>query len=305
MFERYTVQARRVVFFARYEAASLASQYITPEHLLLGLVREARQMLEAHMSSLESLDEMRRDIETRSAPIKAALKVSMSVDLPLDRAAQSVLNWAAEQADALKDASIRPEHLLLALLRNENNPAAVLLGAHGVHYESVRKQIAEGNAPAKAVAVRAPSLAAPISRLRTLLASASRELPDILEFTAATEPRPGGWNRKQILGHLIDSASNNHQRFVRALIQDELDWPNYEQVAWVKVQDYEDADWWGLVQFWTMYNSHLVRILQDIPEEKIDTPIRIGDGAPMTLRDLIHGYIDHVDHHLQQIRSET
>ena len=220
MFERYTVQARRVVFFARYEAASLASQYITPEHLLLGLVREARQMLEAHMSSLESLDEMRRDIETRSAPIKAALKVSMSVDLPLDRAAQSVLNWAAEQADALKDASIRPEHLLLALLRNENNPAAVLLGAHGVHYESVRKQIAEGNAPAKAVAVRAPSLAAPISRLRTLLASASRELPDILEFAAATEPRPGGWNRKQILGHLIDSAANNHQRFVRALIQD-------------------------------------------------------------------------------------
>jgi hypothetical protein len=76
---------------------------------------------------------------------------------------------------------------------------------------------------------------------------------DFVRFSDADTVQPvisGGWSRKQILGHLIDSASNNHQRFVRALLQDELRWPNYEQEGCVRVQRYQDMAWRDLAAFW-------------------------------------------------------
>ena len=147
----------------------------------------------------------------------------------------------------------------------------------------------------------APSLAPAVSRLRKLLPNASRSLDLIDPKPASTPLHEGGWSPKQVLGHLIDSASNNHQRFVRALTQPELTWPNYEQEAWVACQAYATTGWGALVHFWTEYNMHLLRVMTQIPEEKAGTICRIGDNAPITLGDLVSSYIDHVEHHLNQI----
>lgn len=158
----------------------------------------------------------------------------------------------------------------------------------------IEEQIEEAAPPA-------PSLVPAVSRLRELLPSASRSLALIDPKHAATPLHEGGWSPKQVLGHLIDSASNNHQRFVRALIQPELTWPNYEQEPWVACQAYGSTGWGTLVRFWTEYNMHLLRVMTQIPEEKAGTICRIGDNAPMTLDELVRSYIDHLEHHLNQI----
>jgi DinB superfamily len=147
----------------------------------------------------------------------------------------------------------------------------------------------------------APSLAPAISRLRKLMGGVPHSLAPIDPRRAAAPLHEGGWNPKQVLGHLIDSASNNHQRFVRALMQPELTWPNYDGDAWVDSQAYASAAWGALVQFWADYNTHLLRVIAQIPEEKVGTICRIGDDPPLTLGELIASYVDHLEHHLKQV----
>ena len=140
-----------------------------------------------------------------------------------------------------------------------------------------------------------------VAQLRELIKKASLSLSKISAGRAAEPLKDGGWSRKQVLGHIIDSASNNHQRFVRASIQPELVWPNYEQESWVKANGYDAAPWDELVQFWTLYNLHLLRVISRIPEEKTSTVCRLGNESPMTLAELIASYIKHLEHHLNQI----
>ncbi len=111
----------------------------------------------------------------------------------------------------------------------------------------------------------------------------------------------GKWSRKEILGHLIDSAGNNHQRFVRAQLDDNLDFPEYAQSEWVETQDYADESWTLLVDLWCAYNLHLAHIIDSIPPEKLDVVCRIGGGDPVRLEDLIAEYVKHLEHHLKQI----
>jgi hypothetical protein len=116
-----------------------------------------------------------------------------------------------------------------------------------------------------------------------------------------TSLRAGGWSRKQILGHLIDSASNNHQRFVRAGLQDSLDFPGYDQEGCVRFGAPEEADWPLLVSLWASYNRYLAHVISRIPESKRDTACRIGAGEPVTLSFLVSDYLRHLMHHLRQI----
>lgn len=142
-------------------------------------------------------------------------------------------------------------------------------------------------------------------RLNDLIVRSEHDFAGISETEASVPAIEGGWSRKQILGHLIDSASNNHQRFVRAQLQDELRWPGYDQTGCVRVQRYQDARWKDLLGFWAAYNRFLVHVMAAVPEEKRNTPCWIGDNPRMTLEELAADYLKHLEHHLDQIQART
>ena len=141
------------------------------------------------------------------------------------------------------------------------------------------------------------------SQLRNLANSFSRELFEADPREAARRPPGGGWSPKEVLGHLIDSAANNHQRFVRAQETDALTLPGYEQNQWVASQGYQDADWPHLVTLWTHLNLHLADVMDRIPPAKYAVPCVIGDSSPVTLEFIVHDYLRHVLHHMEQIRE--
>src|ERR1700678_1675822 len=124
-------------------------------------------------------------------------------------------------------------------------------------------------------------------QLRCLVEAAEPVLRQIPESESMRAALPGGWSRKQVLGHLIDSASNNHQRFVRAMLQPSLDFPGYDQEGNIRVQAVQEADWVLLISLWAAYNRYLAHLIEHLPESKLDTPCRIGAGETMTLAFLV------------------
>ncbi len=111
----------------------------------------------------------------------------------------------------------------------------------------------------------------------------------------------GKWTRLQLLGHLIDSAANNHQRFVRALAQPRLDWPGYDQTAHVAVQRYADADPALCLALWAAYNRHIGHVIRQITPDRASTPCAIEGAPEITLSDLALDYVAHLEHHLKQL----
>jgi hypothetical protein len=138
MFERLTEGARRTIFFSRYEASQFGSTEITTEHLLLGLMREAKALLGHFLPNYRD-EEIRRRIEEQSPP--AGEEVSTSIDMPLSTASKNVLRRAEEEANRNKDATIGNEHLLLALLGQEKCPASEILRGYGLELTRVRFEI--------------------------------------------------------------------------------------------------------------------------------------------------------------------
>jgi len=135
----------------------------------------------------------------------------------------------------------------------------------------------------------------------TLVDTAGRRLAAVGAAEAGVRPAPGKWSRKEVLGHLVDSALNNHQRFVRAELAESLEFPGYAQADWVRCQDYAAVDWQALVELWTAVNRHLAHVVRRIPEAKLAVPCRIGGGAAMSLEGLVADYLRHVRHHLARI----
>jgi DinB superfamily len=138
-------------------------------------------------------------------------------------------------------------------------------------------------------------------RLLAVIDGAEPRLRAVSEAESLVAVLAGGWSRKQLLGHLIDSASNNHQRFVRALLADALEFPRYDQDGNIRVQAVQDADWLLLVSLWASYNRYLAHVIARIPAGKLETVCRIGAGEPVTLRYLAQDYLVHLLHHLGQI----
>jgi len=141
------------------------------------------------------------------------------------------------------------------------------------------------------------------SELRTIAASFSKELLGASADAPARRPAAGSWSPKEVLGHLIDSAANNNQRFVRAQQADALTFPGYEQNHWVSSQAYQDADWAHLVALWTHLNLHLSDVIARIPPSKYSVPCAIGGDAAVPLEALVVGYRNHLHHHMAQIRE--
>ncbi|MDQ3254402.1 MAG: DUF1343 domain-containing protein, partial [Acidobacteriota bacterium] len=140
MFERYTEKARRVIFFARYEASQFGAPAIEPEHLLLGLMREDKTLTARFLQRAQaSLEAIRKEVERR-APLRE--KISTSVELPLAPETKRVLAFAHEESDRLQHRHIGTEHLLLGLLREERSMAAEILYERGLRLQAVRDEVA-------------------------------------------------------------------------------------------------------------------------------------------------------------------
>jgi hypothetical protein len=137
--------------------------------------------------------------------------------------------------------------------------------------------------------------------LATAVADALPQLAAIGEEAAAQPRAPGKWSRKQVIGHLLDSASNNQQRFVRAQLAPSLSFPGYAQESWVAAQAYQERSWADLVELWSAANRHLAHVVAHIDPRALETPCAIGDGAPVTLRFVAEDYVRHLHHHLAQV----
>lgn len=144
------------------------------------------------------------------------------------------------------------------------------------------------------------------------LDSAAGRLAEISEERSAIPRVEGKWSRKEIIGHLIDSAANNHSRFVRAQFTDELVFPGYEQNAWVETQRYQDRSWSDLVELWRLYNRHILHIMKVTPEKTrmklrhkhnlhVIASDKLSENEPVTLDFFMRDYVDHMKKHLGQI----
>ena len=139
MFERYTEKARRVIFFARYEASQFGTYAIEAEHILLGLLREDKQLTQKFFRSPHStVESIRKEIEGRT-PLRD--KVSASVDLPLSQSAKQVLMTAMNESERLQHRHIGTEHLLLGILGEEKSFAAKTLHKHGLSLNQAREEL--------------------------------------------------------------------------------------------------------------------------------------------------------------------
>ena len=152
----------------------------------------------------------------------------------------------------------------------------------------------------------------PEKELRRVIADARPRLEAISDVDAASPRAPGKWSRKEIIGHLIDSATINHQRFVRAQLTDDLIGPTYDQDAWVRVQRYGEAPWSELVSLWTFINVMLARLMEAVPSHVRAMPRArhnleqiafraIPATQPATLEYFMQDYVVHLEHHLGQI----
>jgi len=142
--------------------------------------------------------------------------------------------------------------------------------------------------------------------------TAAARLLEISEERSAVPRVEGKWSRKEIIGHLIDSASNNHSRFVRAQFTDELVFPGYEQNAWVESQRYQEKPWPELVALWQLYNRHILHIMKVTPADTrmklrhkhnlhVIASDKLSPDEPVTLGFFMRDYVDHLKKHLDQI----
>lgn len=147
---------------------------------------------------------------------------------------------------------------------------------------------------------------------RETIETAEKRLLSISEQQSQISRAEGKWSPKEIIGHLIDSAANNHQRFVRAQFNDELAFSGYEQEDWVRVQGYNQEPWQQLVHLWKHYNLHLLHLMSLIPEQTRTKPRpthtldqiawkTIAKNETVTLDYFMRDYVAHLKNHLRQI----
>jgi len=162
------------------------------------------------------------------------------------------------------------------------------------------------------IARRAAAMPACALDLANAVEEALPQLRGIEDEASRLHPAAGKWSPREVIGHLIDSASNNHQRFVRAVFQDDLVFAGYEQDRWVAVQQYQDAPWDDLLTLWASFNRHLSRVMAAAPDavrrrqhlkHNFDRIAfrRVPAGSPATLEYFMEDYVLHLHHHLQQI----
>src|SRR5881392_3224291 len=151
-----------------------------------------------------------------------------------------------------------------------------------------------------------------LNDFKETIGSASDRLKNISEAESAKPRAEDHWSSKQIIGHLIDSAANNHARFVLGQLKDDLVFAGYDQNGWVRTNHYQEAQWSQLVDLWRAYNLHLQHVMAHASKEKMTTPCTlhtlqeiafntVPQSEAVTLEYLMKDYVDHLKHHLDQI----
>jgi len=141
-------------------------------------------------------------------------------------------------------------------------------------------------------------------QLKEFIGVIEPQLSKINEDDLELKPSLNEWSKKEILGHLIDSAANNHQRFVRAVYQVADQFPTYDQIKWVTIQHYNDIPWSALIAFWIAYNNHLCHVIECIPSEAGSSLCNIGKEEPVRLDFVIKDYLRHLHHHIDDILNK-
>jgi DinB family protein len=150
---------------------------------------------------------------------------------------------------------------------------------------------------------------------KTIEISAER-LREMSETEAGQPRAEDHWSAKQIIGHLIDSAANNHARFVLGQLKDDLVFPGYDQNGWVTTNHYQESPWPQLIDLWRAYNLHLHHLMSHADGAKLNTPCTqhtlqeiafkvVPQSKPVTLEYLMKDYVDHLQHHLGQIFNQN
>ena len=139
--------------------------------------------------------------------------------------------------------------------------------------------------------------------LLALLKYTTPLLINLTEPEVSIRPAPNKWSKKEIIGHLIDSACNNQQKFVRTLnsTSGHLDFVGYAQDNWVSIQNYQESDWIQLIDLWSAYNVHIAHIMANAPVLKLKNTMTIEGVGPFTLDFIMPDYLEHLKHHLRAI----
>ncbi len=157
-----------------------------------------------------------------------------------------------------------------------------------------------------ATLLETPTLAGALEELDAMLVSGQDTFLDFEDDELEQPVKEGKWSRKEIIGHLIDSALNNVQRFTRAQIPAHLEagvlvTAGYAQNDWVALAKYNQRDRLAMMELWDTLNEHILEVMRDATPQSLVVPIKIGDGEPMSLEDVFISYVGHVKHHLAQL----
>ena len=144
-----------------------------------------------------------------------------------------------------------------------------------------------------------------LNSLRDLLERVPARLQRLSPDIVASKPTPSDWSPKEEFGHLLDSAANNHQRIVRARLEDNLAMPGYEQNRWVAIHAYQQRDWRELIELWQALNRQLLAAAEAAPDSAWSRTLTIAGSEPLTLEFVFDDYVVHMLHHLRHIGIEV
>jgi hypothetical protein len=302
MFERYTDRARRVIFYARYEASQFGSPHIETEHMLLGLLREDKALTRRFFHSNTTIEESIYTQIREHTPIRE--KVSTSVDLPLSNECKRVLAYAAEEAERFSHKHIGTEHLLLGLLREENFFAAEILQQRGLQLPGVREELqrmAHEN-------VQRPEFSRELKPAQQLIAAdfldvSCRRLGQMTEYLVAclkkmTEEQI--WHRQGVyenaVGNLVLHLCGNARQWIMHGVGGAPD---------VRVRDKEfsaDGGMSGaeLIALFEATMAEAKTVIAAVPAERMTERVH-PQGRDVSVLEAIYQVVGHVQQHVGQI----
>jgi hypothetical protein len=143
-----------------------------------------------------------------------------------------------------------------------------------------------------------------LKELRTLIDEIPRRLSKLPPSQMESKPALSNWSPKEELGHLLDSAANNHQRIVRTQLEDEPRMPGYDGDAWVGLHRYQQRNWPEMIELWRALNQQLLTAAEAAPDDAWSRTCTIADSLPLTLKFVFEDYLDHMIHHLTHIGIE-